>query len=96
MSLDSDDTIGIGPLGDGFAVWICTEGSWCPHAFPSHPEARAFAAGTYAQGGFTVLKDFAENPSLLQPESDEVRHLKGQVAFLMDALASAPSSMRLH
>lgn len=96
MAIDTDNTIGVGPLGDGFAVWICTEGEWFPHEFPSYPEARLFAAGHYAQGGFALVKDFIADPSLLQPESDEVRHLKGQVSRLMDALASAPSSTRLH
>jgi hypothetical protein len=96
MSIDSDSTIGVGPLDGGFAVWICTDGAWFPHEFDSYPEARAFAAKRYAQGGFAMIKDFIADPSLLQPESDEERHLRRQVARLMDALASAPSSARLH
>lgn len=96
MSIVTDNTIGVGPLGGGFAVWICTEGSWFPHEFDSYPAARLFAAGRYAQGGFAVLKDFVADPSLLQPETDEARHLRRQVAHLMDALASAPWSARLH
>lgn len=96
MSIHSDNTIGVGPLGAGFAVWICSDGSWFPHEFDSYPEARAFAAGQYAQGGFALIKDFVADPSLLQPESDEERHLRRQVSHLMDALASAPSSTRLH
>lgn len=96
MSIDSDNTIGVGPLGDEFAVWICDEGTWFPHVFDEYEDARAFAAGRYAQGGFALVKDFVADPSLIQPASDEVRHLQRQVAHLMDALASAPSSTRLH
>lgn len=96
MSIDTDSTIGVGPLGDGFAVWICTEGAWFPHEFNTYPEARAFAAGAYAQGGFALIKDFVADPSLIQPESDETKYLRRQVAHLMDVVANAPSSTRLN
>lgn len=96
MSIDNDTTIGVGPLGDEFAVWICEDGAWHPYTFDEYDDARAFAAGRYAQGGFGQIKDFVASPSLIQPETDEVRRLRNQVAHLMDALASAPSSSRLH
>lgn len=96
MSIDSDSTIGVGPHGDEFAVWICEEGAWFPYVFDEYADARAFAAGRYAQGGVALVKDFVADPSLVQPESDETRHLRRQVANLMDALATAPSSSRLH
>lgn len=96
MSLDTDSTIGIGPHGDEFAVWICEDESWYPHVFEEYRDAVAFAVGRYAQGGFAQLKDFVADPSLILPESDEVKRLKRQVARLMDVAATAPSSTRLH
>lgn len=96
MSLDTDDTIGIGPHGDEFAVWICEDGAWSPHVFDEYQDAHAFAVGRYAQGGYSQLKDFIADPSLILPETDEVRRLKKQIAALMDMAASAPSSPSLH
>lgn len=96
MSIDSDNTIGVGPFEDGFAVWICSDGAWYPYTFDEYDDARAFAAGRYAQGGVALVKDYVADPSLIQPESDEARHLRRQVADLMDIVATAPSTPRFH